>query len=1071
MGNFAHLHLHDQFSFLDGFGKTDEYVQQAKQMGLAAYVQTNHGGLWGVARAFKACKQVGIKFIPGVEFYLDSDAIDKARRRIAWEHLTVLAMNQEGYQNLLRLASLAGERMHRNRPILDYPTLFKNREGLIVLSGCSSGKIMRLINANDIDRAIKVLETFKRGFGDRFYVELQPANLPEYRSANPVLVELAHKLKLPLVVTNDVHYPKPSDAETHEVMLCVQTRDRIANPDRWKFAWDGFYFADDKTLRQWFRDHHSQVERRDVDAAFQGVSDIVDRCQVDQPIPSHFILPQIAKDPKAEFRGAVIAGFRARGLDKRHNAGAYRQRLKYEGATILKQGLHPYFLIVADLMQWARARMLVGPGRGSSGGSLICYCLGITDVDPLVHNTLFERFITEERADLPDIDMDFPASRREEIVEYLRQKYGSENVAGVATYIEFKGRLALRDVAKAFDVPLEEINKVAPLIITKSGGDARADMTVEDVATESPEFKVFAKRYPKVVKVAMRLEGTTRQLGKHAAGVAVTDKPCIYYFPTYRTKDGHRMSQWDKDDLEVLKLLKIDILGIDILDTITKTLKTIEARHNTKIEMVDLSLDDPKALAEFDAGNTVGVFQFESKGIAYWAKAIGVKKFKDIVDINALYRPGTLRSGTIKQYFLRKKGKQQWGYAHPYLKEILKDTYGIPLYQEQLMFIFNRLAGFKWRTTDTVRKVVSKSQGLEKFNSYWQDFLKGCQERGMTEAQAYEVFKTMRDFGAYGFNHSHAVEYSIIAYWCMWLKVHYPLEYLAVLVSNERSPERVALYLKEAHRLGIEIRTPQVGKSGWGYKIEGKALRIGFKDIKGIGEKAGRVLESMKGIALWKHFFEAIEKRVVNARVLKALLQAGATTDLRPAVPLKAVHEGEWARFEDLRRLKFDELPRIEYDDPMLATLRHEVFPIHVGPHPLTLYKDLLKQYPKVLPIEKLQWTSGIYLFAGVITNVGHSTIHRLGEDGVNRPKKLTYCTLDGEREYMVMMIRGGPGEPERVSAVKALNGKPVIVEVEVNADRNKVYLINVASLEEIRRKADEKKANEAGASKQPAVS
>jgi DNA polymerase-3 subunit alpha len=1066
MSGFAHLHLHDQFSFLDGFGKTDEYIQQAKQMGLAAYVQTNHGGLWGMARAFKACKQAGIKFIPGVEFYLDSGAVDKAQRRIAWEHLTVLAMNQEGYQNLLRLASLAGERMHRNRPILDYPALFKHREGLIVLSGCSSGKVIRLINANEIDRAIKVLEIFKRGFDNRFYVELQPANLSEYRNANPVLVELAHKLKLPLVATNDVHYPKPSDAEVHEVMLCVQTRDRMANPKRWKFAWDGFYLASDKTLQQWFRDYHGQIRRCDVDAAFQGVSDIVDRCRVDQPIPSQFILPQIAKDPKAEFERIVAAGFRARGLDKRPDTDAYRQRLKYEGSIILKQGLHPYFLIVADLMRWARARMLVGPGRGSSGGSLVCYCLGITDVDPFVHGTLFERFITEERADLPDIDMDFPASRREEIVEYLRQKYGFESVAGVATYIEFKGRLALRDVAKAFDVRPEEINKVAPLIIVKSGGDARADMTVEDVATESPEFKTFAKQYPKVVKVAMRLEGTTRQLGKHAAGVAVTDKPCTHYFPTYRTKDGYRMSQWDKDDLEGLKLLKIDILGIDILDTITKTLKAIKARHNKKIEMIDLPLDDPKVLAEFNEGNTVGVFQFESKGIAYWAKAIGVQKFRDIVDINALYRPGTLRSGTIKQYFLRKKGRQQYSYAHPYLEAILKDTYGIPLYQEQLMFIFNRLAGFKWRTTDTVRKVVSKSQGLEKFNSYWQDFLKGCQERGMTEAQANEVFKTMRDFGAYGFNLAHAVEYSMIASWCMWLKVYYPLEYLAVLISNEKNPERVALYLKEAHRLGIEIRAPQVGKSGWGYKIEGKTLRIGFKDIKGIGERAGRILETAKGITSWERFFGTIEKRIVNARVLKALLQAGAAKDLRPAVSLKAVHEDGWARFESLRRLKFDELPHVEYDDSTLATLRHEVFPIHIGPHPLTLYKDLLKRNPKVLPIEKLQWTSGIYLFAGVITNVGHSTIHRLDENGVSRSKKLTYCTLDGEREYMVMMIRGGPGEPERANAVKALNGKPVIVEVEVNADRNKVYLINVASLEEIRRKADAKRTNGAEAPK-----
>ena len=363
------------------------------------------------------------------------------------------------------------------------------------------------------------------------------------------------------------------------------------------------------------------------------------------------------------------------------------------------------------------------------------------------------------------------------------------------------------------------------------------------------------------------------------------------------------------------------------------------------------------------------------------------------------------------------------------------------------MLIFNKIAGFPWKTSDTVRKVVSKSQGIEKFDTYKDAFLKGCAKRGIDEETAEKMFVTMRDFGAYGFNLSHAVGYSMIAYWCMWMKVHYPLEYLTTLLSNETDTVRVGLCLKEAGRLGIEIRGPKVGKSGWLYQIEDKAIRIGFKDIKGVGEKAGRAIEALGPIKTWKDFMTRIEKHTVNARVLKALLQAGACSDLKPHISLRAVRGNDWEHFEDLRQLRSGPwMSTAEYSNQELAGLRHEVFPIHVGPHPLTTFSDVFQKYKDIIPIEAMKWKNGIHHFAGVITNVGYSTVHRM-VDGQNKPKKLTYCTLDGEREYMVMMVRGGIGEPERVALIKVLNGKPVVVKAEIDEQRNKAYMIDAKPL------------------------
>jgi DNA polymerase-3 subunit alpha len=883
MSSFAHLHLHSQYSLLDGANRLEDAVAAAAAAGQKAMALTDHGNMFGAIDFYKKARKAGVKPIVGIEAYMaQGSRLDKDAERRSSNHLVLLARNETGYRNLLKLTTSSFLEGYYYKPRIDRELLAKHSEGLICLSACLNGEINEQILGKKEREAEAIARMYLEMFGEgNFYLELQDHGIPEQRLANDVLRRLSKKLAIPKVVTNDAHYLKKDDAFAHDVLLCIGTQKSHSDPDRLRYASNEFYVKSADEMYTVFPD--------DADA-IENTLAIAERCDLTIPM-GDFHLPQFPV-PEGYTLESYLAEVTRRGLDERLDElrrrkargvqlntppeEIYRERLEREIEVIIKMGFPGYFLVVWDFCRHAREnRIPVGPGRGSAAGSLASYALRITDVDPLQYGLLFERFLNPERVSMPDIDIDFCMRRRGEVIHYVGDKYGRDKVAQIITFGTLAARAVIRDVGRVMGLPYGKVDKVAKMVpeMTKSLGEAARE--VDALAAEirsDPEVR-------QVVEVGMRLEGLTRHAGMHAAGVVIAPRPIEELVPLYKTSRDEIVTQWDKDVIEELGLLKMDFLGLRTLTVIDDALQLL-ALQGVEIDLAEIPLDDPRTYELFCAGRTNGIFQFESSGMKDLLRRAAPSRFEDLAAFNALYRPGALSVGMVEEFIERKRGRKKVVYLLPETKPILEETYGVIAYQEQVMQVAVEVAGFTMGEADVLRKAMGKKK-LEVMVEQKAKFVDGAKRLGKDPRKAEALWDYIEPFAGYGFNKSHSVAYALLAYQTAYLKAHYPVAFMAAMLTSEMaSKDNVAKYMQECREMGIAVLPPDVNESNWSFTVIGDTIRFGLGAVKGIGESAVEaVLEARNRVGRFRgmaHFATEIDLKAVNHKALESLLYAGA---------------------------------------------------------------------------------------------------------------------------------------------------------------------------------------------------
>ncbi len=893
MAEFVHLHVHTEYSLLDGACRIEELLDRAAGLGMPAIAVTEHGNLFSAIQFYDQAKKRGIRPILGCEVYVAPGSRFE-RSGAPGEtnhHLVLLAETNEGFHNLIKLVSAGYTEGFYYRPRIDRDLLARHARGLIGLSSCLKGEVATALRAGQVERAAAAAATYRDILGrEQFFLELQYQGLEDQRVVNEGLVPLARDLGLPLVCTNDVHYLTREDQHPHDVLLCIGTGKSVHDTDRLRYQGDQFYLKSAEEMAAVFGE---------LPEALRNTVRIAERCLVDldrveNHLPNFEVPPPYTLDEYFEHQ--VRQGFAAR-LPRlqalaaqgrlRHPIEEYERRLAYEIEMITRMQYAGYFLIVWDFIRYAREQGIpVGPGRGSAAGSLVAYCLRITDVDPLQFGLIFERFLNPERVTLPDIDIDFCERRRGEVIEYVTRRYGRENVAQIITFGTMKARAVVRDVARVLDIPYAEADRVAKLI------PPALDMTLDRAIAESPALRELAQkdeRIQNLLAVAKRLEGMTRHASVHAAGVVITPRPLTEFVPLYKSQRDEVTTQWAMKEIERMGLLKMDFLGLSTLTLLHDAVAMIEATTGQRIDLDNLPLDDPRTYQLFAEGQTLGIFQFESSGMRETLRKARPQCLEDLIALNALYRPGPLRGGVVDDFIARRHGRVEVKYELPQLEPILADTYGVIAYQEQVMRLASDLAGFTMGEADLLRKAMGKKDPAV-MQAQRQRFIDGCVARGISARKAAKIFDLMEYFAGYGFNKSHATTYALLAYQTAYLKANYPWHFMAALLTIEsQNTDKLALYLAECRDLGIPILPPDVNESELGFTVTPAGVRFGLAAVKNVGTAAiesilaarralGR-LDSL--LALCEH----VDLRVVNKRVLESLVKAGAFDSLTPGPP------------------------------------------------------------------------------------------------------------------------------------------------------------------------------------------
>jgi DNA polymerase-3 subunit alpha len=995
MTDFVHLHLHTQYSLLDGAIKIKDLASKAKEFGYSAVAITDHGNLFGILDFYKSMKEQGIKPLLGMEAYFTTGSRFDRKGKGSEDnitdrynhHLILIAKNDVGLKNLYKLSSLAFKEGFYYKPRIDYELLSKYSEGLVAITACLKGVPTYYASIGEVQKAEDWVKKFKDIFGEDLYLELQVNSLPEQEVANRNLIEIGKKLGVKLVATADAHYLLPEDRIAHQVLMAVQMKKTLNELQRSEFkcANEYLHFASPQEMWERFKGKFDGWER-----ALLNTLEVAEKCQDSFEVLENkgYLLPSFSENSsEAELlKELAIKGLRQRieqGLAK--DSKEYWDRLEYELSVVEKMGFAGYFLIVQDFVNWAKGQKIpVGPGRGSAAGSLLAFALGITDVDPIKHGLLFERFLNPERVSMPDIDVDFCMENRDRVLEYVRKKYGAENTAKIITYNVMKAKQTLRDTARALGLPYSEADKLAKLIppgdvqgtwlsleemlltpieeLLEKYGKHRTDIEINakklrKLAQENPEIK-------KLLEIALRLEGLTRHTSLHAAGVVISPVPLEELVPLYYD-DGELATQFDMVKLEEVGLVKMDFLGLKTLTELEKMRQMVAQRHGKEIEFLKLPLDDPKVYELLKKGLTSGVFQLESSGMKNLLKRLEPDNFDDIVAVLALYRPGPLKSGLVDSYINRKHGREPIEYPFPELEPILKETYGVWVYQEQIMKASQILAGFTPGEADTLRKAIGKKK-KEVMQEMREKFIKGAVERGYPEKKIVELWEDIEKFASYSFNKSHSVAYGYLSYWTAYMKVYYPEEFFAVKFSMEKSDRKFINLINDARtNFGIQILPPDINKSDADFVIEDrKKIRFGLARIKGVGEETARLIVSKRN-GRWKSLADFVKSVKVNKKVLEALIKAGAFdfTGMSRAEMLSKLSEKD--SLYTTRGL-FQTAQKVQED---YSKYEREVLGFYLAQHPLDPYEKLLNG--KVVPLENIDdLEEGEYTFAGVISEL-----------------------------------------------------------------------------------------------------
>jgi len=1090
---FVHLHLHTDYSLLDGACDVSQLVQETARRGMPAVAVTDHGNLFAAANFYHEAVTHGVKPLVGCEVYVARGSrhdrgpaspspdigatgrpgIEAGARPTGAEpargtnHLLLLCETTEGYRNLLKLVSAGFLEGFYYKPRIDHSLLAKHSRGLIALSACLRGSVADALLEERYDEARECAYQLRDIFGKgNFFLEVQDQGIEVEKRVNQELVRLAHETGIPLVATNDCHYLTQADARAQEVLLCIQTGKTISDPQRMKFATDQFYFKTAAEMAQVFRELPDAIER---------TATIAERCnvkieRVTNPFPEFQVPAGHTLD--SYFEQVVREGFAARvpHLESqaqkgslRHSLADYERRLSEEIQTIKKMRFASYFLIVWDFIRYARGQGVpVGPGRGSAAGSLVSYAMRITDVDPLQYGLLFERFLNPERVSLPDIDIDFCMRRRGEVIEYVTQKYGRDNVAQIITFGTMAAKAAIKDVGRALDMPYGEVDRLAKLVPNQ------LNITLADTLRQSAQLRSQVERDERVhelIEVAQRLEGLARHASTHAAGVVISPQPLTEIVPLYKTSREEITTQYDMNALERIGLLKMDFLGLTTLTVLDDTVKLVAQNQGVPLELDDLPLDDAETYKLFARGDTTAIFQFESHGMRDILRRYQPSRLEDLTALNALYRPGPIQGGMIDDFINRKQGRTRVTYELPELQEILEETYGVIVYQEQVMQIANRLAGFLLGEADILRRAMGKKK-REEMAAQREKFLAGCRANKIPARKAERVFDLMAEFAGYGFNKSHSCAYALLAYQTAYLKTHFPVEFMAALLTSETgNTEKVVKYIHEARGMGITVLPPDVNSSALYFTpVEGN-IRFGLAAIKNVGENTARgIIEARTRRGRLNHlyeFCEAVDPRLLNRRVLESLIRSGAmdsfgsprarlwaAIDEAMAYGQRAGHQrsvgqhGLFGARQVSAEVAVNELPEVEEwpEDERLAG-EYATLGFYISGHPLAKYTGQLKELSVVeLGTMEGKRAGEEIMVAGVVVNV-RPMRSRKGD----RWAIFTLQDMTGMLEILVF--------PEAFARVEGIlrSGSPVLVKGRVTVEEagTRVVVMEARPLED----------------------
>lgn len=878
---YVPLHVHTEYSLLDGAIRNKEYIEFAQKNGFEAAAITDHGVMYGAMELYRLGKSEQFKVLIGCEFYvLHGDITQKDSNNRELFHLVLIAKNNQGYQNLVKLVSIAHIDGFYYKPRINREILEKHSEGLICLSACIQGELAQEILRGRKEQAREVAKWYKQLFNDDYYIEIQDHNLEEQKRSNPELIKIAKELDIPLVITNDSHYLKKQDASWHDTLLCIQTNALKEEENRFKFPNNEFYVKTPEELREAFR----WLDSETFEEAIENTAKIADKCHVIIKMGEN-ILPTF--DVPANHTIASYLSFLVRkGIDEKYEevTPEIEERCKYELNIINQMGFDAYFLIVWDFINYAKTHGVpVGPGRGSAAGSLVAYALGITDLDPIKHHLLFERFLNPERISMPDVDIDF-GDGRERVIDYVTEKYGKEKVCQIITFGTLSAKAAIKAVARVMNLPFEISNKVSQYVPSEVG------MTIKKALEVSPDLKKVYEEdsiIKQIIDEAINIEGLKQNTGMHAAGVIIAHQPLDEIVPVQYAKEGNVITEYPKEDCEKIGLLKMDFLGLKNLTIIMQTLELIKKRHGIDIDINHIPLDDEPTYKMLISGNTDGVFQLESAGMKKLVRDLKPSVFEDLGALVALFRPGPLGSGMVSDFVERKHGRQEIKYAHPLLEPVLKDTYGTLVYQEQIMQIFQVLADYSLGGADMVRRIMAKKhpEDLVKLEG---PFIEKAVQKGMSEKDAQELFNQIGSFASYCFNRSHSACYAFVSYQTAYLKAHYPVEYICAMLTNSKDDlEKIQLYITEAQKSGIKVLAPDINKSNAEFTPDGNNIRFGLNSIKGIGEAVIKNIEEerqnngeFKSII---DFTQRINPKIINRKTMESLTKAGAFICLEPS--------------------------------------------------------------------------------------------------------------------------------------------------------------------------------------------
>jgi len=880
---FVHLHNHSEYSLLDGASKIEHLVDTALSMGMPALALTDHGNLFGAIQFYNAASKKGLKPIIGCEIYV---AKESRHKKIGGgdqsNHLVLLAENLDGYHNLSKLVSYGFLEGFYYKPRIDKELLAQYGGGLIAMSACLKGGVPQKLLMEQPDAALAEAAELRDIFGKgNFFLELQNHGLANQQRVNPAIIEIARKTGIPLVCTNDTHYLRRDDSVAHDVLLCIGTGKLVSQQDRMRYESDQFYFKSfDEMNLLW----------SEIPEALQNTLRIAERCnlkiETEQALPPFDVPPGFTSD--SYFEKTVREGFQARRShlealwaqgDLKHPLSVYDERLDFEIEMIKKMQFSSYFLIVWDLIKYARDHSIpVGPGRGSVVGSLVAYSLRITDIDPLQYELFFERFLNPERIAPPDIDMDYCMNRRADMIEYVTKKYGRDNVCQIITFGTMAAKGVIRDVGRSLDIPYADVDRIAKLI------PEELNATIDRALEQEPRLKEEMKnpQIANLIEIGKRLEGLSRHSSTHAAGVVIAPKPLVELLPLQKTNKEEITTQYSMKDLESIGLLKMDFLALTTLTVIDSAIRRIREEKGIDLDLASIPLTDSKVFELFSEGKTNGIFQFESGGMKTELRRLKPERFEDLIALNALYRPGPM--DMIPDFIKRKQGLIEVRYPHPVLEEILKETYGVIVYQEQVMQIASKMAGFSLGQADILRKAMGKKMASV-MQSMRDKFIEGARKNKIAEKTAIQVFDLMEQFAQYGFNKSHSTAYALLAYQTAYLKVHYPVQFMAALLSSEiGNTEKIVMYIAECKDMGIRVLPPDINESALDFRSMDAAIRFGMLAIRNVGEAAIRsVLEFRAQHGRFRslfHFCEEVDTRSLNKRVLESLVKSGALDSL-----------------------------------------------------------------------------------------------------------------------------------------------------------------------------------------------